>query len=181
MVKNKKSVNKTVKNKQNKKIDTTKPSDHKEGTKVVKCLALVLIIFGVMYLITTLILNNSSDSIYQGNTKRTSIQYDEILLGTTFKKKDAEYLVLFYNVDLDTENTYANLLSDYEAKEDKLPIYYVDLGNTMNKSCLSTESNENATNASELKINDTTLIKFSDQKIEEYIVGQEDISNYLNK
>ncbi|MCI8347453.1 MAG: hypothetical protein HFJ12_05885 [Bacilli bacterium] len=181
MVENKKRKNKIEKRKQNKKIDTTKRVFAKEETKIIKCLVIVLIIFGFMYLVTTLILNHSEDSIYQKKKENTSIQYDEILLGTTFQKKDNEYLVLFYNVGLDTKGTYGTLISDYDAKERTIPIYYVDLGNAMNKSCLSSESNERATNASELKINDTTLIKFSNQNIEEYIVGEEEISNYLNK
>lgn len=181
MAKNKEKKNKIEKKRKNKKIDTTKSIFAKEETKIIKCLVIVLIIFGFMYLITMLILNHSQDSMYQKKKEKTFIQYDEILVGTTFQKKDNEYLVLFYNVDLDTKSTYGTMISDYEAKEEKIPIYYVDLGNAMNKSCLSNEANENATNASELKINDTTLIKFSNHSIEEYIVGEEEISNYLNK
>lgn len=181
MAKSKKNTNKKVKNNQNKKIDRVKSNYQNESSKVIKCLIIVLVIFGVMYLVTTLIIKNSDDNTYTKEKEKTSIQYDEILLGTTFNKKDKEYLVLFYDVDSDTDSTYSDLLSDYEAKDDKIPIYYVDLGNAMNKSCLSTESNESATNANELKINNVTLIKFSDNKIEEYIVGQEEISNYLNK
>lgn len=181
MAKTKKKKNKIEKKRQNKEMDTTKSIFAKEEIKIIKCLIIVLIIFGFMYFVTTLILNHSEDSTYQKKKDKTSIQYDEILLGTIFQKKDEDYLVLFYDVSKDTKSTYGSMISDYEAKEGTLPVYYVDLGNAMNKSCLSNEANENATNASELKINDTTLIKFSNHNIEEYIVGEEEISNYLNK
>lgn len=152
-----------------------------ESSKIIKCFAIVLVIFGIMYLITTLILRNSDDTTYQNKTSKTSIQYDEILLGTTFDKKENEYLVLFYNVKNDFDNTYSNALSDYEAKDEKLPIYYVNLGNSMNKKCISSEENSNATNANELKINDVTLIKFTNHQIKEYITGNNNVIEYLNK
>ena len=179
MAKKQKKVNKTNKSKQNKRIDGGN-SDYKNQTRrIITCLITILVIFGVMYLITVLILNNSDHT--SSPKEQTSIQYEEILLGTVFNKKDKEYLVLFYNVAYDTENTYRSLISDYAVKDNKIPLYYVDLNNSMNKSCISTETNKEATKAQDLKINDNTLIKFSNHKIAEYIVGEEEISNYLNK
>lgn len=173
--------NKGIKSNKNKKIDSIKSNYQSESNKIIKCFIIVLIIFGIMYLVTTLILKKSDDRQYQSENTKTSIQYDEILLGTTFDKKDKEYLVLFYNMDTDTKGIYGNAISDYEAKEEKIPIYYVDLSNSMNKSCLSSESNKEATKASELKINDVTLIKFSNNEIKEYITGYNSIIEYLNK
>lgn len=174
-VNNKKVANKRVTN--SKRIIET--STNNEVSKVVKCIIIVLIILLLVYLLTLYITKNSTDSVVKENTENTTIQYDEILVGTSFKQSPKEYLVLFYNVDTDINSTYYTLKSDYEAKDDALPIYYVDLGSKLNSDCISAESNENAKNASELKINDTTLIKFTDNKISEYIVGGEEISNYL--
>ena len=95
-------------------------------------------------------------------------------------KKDDEYLVLFYDMDEDSESIYSNLISDYEAKEEHLPIYYVNLSSALNKSVIADESNKDATSIEELKISGATLIKFTSNSISEYIEGEEAISDYLN-
>ena len=179
MSKNKKKVNKVKTNNKNKRIDNVETSYKTDTKKVVICLLTVLVILGLTYLITVLIVNKSAKREYKPES--SSIQYEEILLGTTFHKKDKEYLVLFYDVKDADASVYSDLISDYQAKDNSLPIYYVDLSNTMNKDCISAEANRDATNAQELKINDVTLIKFSSNEISEYLIGKEEITNYLNK
>lgn len=172
-----------TKNKKNKKVNNNKriieTSNSNEVSKVIKCTVIILIVLVLVYLLTVYITKNSTDSVVKERVDNTTIQYDEILVGTSFKQQDDEYLVLFYNVDNDINSAYYTLKSDYEAKDDALPIYYVNLASKLNSDCISAESNESATNASELKINDTTLIKFTNNKISEYIVGAEKISDYL--
>ena len=81
---------------------------------------------------------------------------------------------------MDEDNTYADLISNYEAKDEHLSIYYVDLSNALNKSVISEEeSNKEAKSVEELKINGATLIKFTNNSISEYIEGEESISSYL--
>lgn len=172
-----------TKNKKNKKVNNNnriiETSKSNDVSKVVKCTVIILIILVLVYLLTVYITKNSTDSVIKERVDNTTIQYDEILVGTSFNQPDDEYLVLFYNVDNDINSAYYTLKSDYEAKDDALPIYYVNLASKLNSDCISSESNESATNASELKINDTTLIKFTNNKISEYIVGAEKISDYL--
>ncbi len=179
MAKSKKTSNNKNKIKKsaqtNIKIGNTSLSN--DMSKAIKCILVVVILFVFMYGITVLILKNSPYE-YTKEDVETSIQYDEILAGTSFQKKDSEYFVLFYHTDGD--NQYMNLLSDYQAKEEHLPIYYVDLDNKMNHSVISEESNSEASNASELKIKDATLIKFKDGKIEEYIEDASKISEVLS-
>lgn len=148
--------------------------------KVIKCIVGVIIVFLVMYLLTLLILKDASTDYITQDDETTAIQYTEILAGTSFSKKENEYLVLFYNVEEDENSVYGDLISDYQSKEDKIPIYYVDLSNAMNKSVVSDESNDSASSVEELKIKEPTLIKFSANSISEYIEGEEAISNYLN-
>lgn len=181
-----KSVNKSnkIKKRGNNKKVTNKAavritSDNKEIGYVIRCIIIVLVVFLLVYLLTVYITKNSTDSVVKKTKDNTTIQYNEILVGTSFKQRDKEYLVLFYDVDKDINSTYYTLKSDYEAKDDSLPIYYVNLGSKLNSDCISAESNKNAQNASELKIKDTTLIKFTDNRISEYVEGIEDISNYL--
>ena len=173
-----KSGNKTKEKAYNSKVVLENNIYNDDTSKIIKCFVFVVLVCVVMYFLTVFILEHSSS--YTKETVKTSIQYDEVLAGTSFKIKDSEYLVLFYNLEDDEDSKYADMISDYEAKDDALPIYYVDLGNGMNKSVVtSEESNKNATSSSELKINGETLIKFKDNQISDYIEGVESITNYL--
>lgn len=174
-----KNTNKSKKNTQNSKEVLKNFDNDNDAKKVIKCVVIVLAVFAVMYLLTVLILKKSSTDYITNEEESTTIQYSEILAGTSFSKKDNEYLVLFYDMNDDTNNKYSNLVSDYEAKEEHLPIYYVDLSSALNKSIIADESNKDATSAEELKINGATLIKFTSNSISEYLEGEEAISNYL--
>lgn len=172
----KKKTDKKVKN--SKKIMDS-VSESPDLKKVIICITTVLIIFVLVYLLTVYITKNSTDSVVKKKFDNTTVQYDEILAGTSFSQKDKEYLVLFYNVSEDDDSSYYTLKSDYESKDDALPFYYVDLGNSLNKPIVSTEDNSEATKASDLKISKPTLIKIKDGELEDYIVGKDDIENYL--
>ena len=54
-----------------------------ETSKVIKCILVVAVIFVLMYVITVLILKNAPYEHAKDDVK-TSIQYDEILAGTSF-------------------------------------------------------------------------------------------------
>lgn len=176
-----KNVNKKKNINQTSKEVLNNSSSNEELINGVKCVVIVLVIFALMYLVTLLILKKSSTDYITNEKESTFIQYSEILAGTSFDKNDNEYLVLFYDMNKDEEEnyTYTNLVSDYEAKDEHLPIYYVDLSSALNKSVISQEANKEAKSAEELKINGETLIKFNNEGIIEYIEGEEAISNYL--
>lgn len=178
MAKSKKTLNKKNKERNINHNNIEISSSSNDASKIVKCVIIVIAIFAVMYLITLLILNNSS-SDYTKRDIETSIQYSEILAGTSFQKKDKEYLVLFYNSENDAK--YLDDVSNYQAKDNHLPIYYVDLKNKMNSSVVSEESNKEAKNASDLKVKSPTLIKFVDNEISEYIDDKDEISKYLSE
>ena len=61
-----------------------------------------------------------------------------------------------------------------------LKLYSVDMNDPINTKYKSDSSNPNLTNATELKINGPTLIKFNNKKVEEYIEGTDSIIDYLN-
>lgn len=177
MAKSKKTTNKNAKNIQNRKEVLNSNIYGNESRKIVICIIVVLVIFGLMYLLTNLILKNSVTDYITKNNDKTTLQYDEILSGQSFDKKDQEYLVLFFNIEKDP--IYQTFISNYQAKDEHLPIYYVNLKNKMNQKCISDEANENATSSEELKINGPTLIKFTENQIAEYIEGEEAIEEYL--
>ena len=176
MAKSKKTSNKKAKNVQTRKEVLNSNIYGSESKKIVTCILVVLVIFALVYLLTNLILKKSVADYITKNNDKTTLQYDEILSGQSFDKKDSEYLVLFFNEE---DTIYQTLISNYQAKDEHLPIYYVNLKNRMNKNCVSNESNKDATTSSELKINGPTLIKFTNNEISDYIEGEEPITEYL--
>ena len=88
-----------------------------------------------------------------------------------------EYYVLF--------DDFSNLKSDsyvsYLAGKSDIKVYKVDLSKPENKVFKSEESNKNAKRASELKINDVTLIRIKNGKIVNYIESSAKIEEYLSK
>ncbi len=146
----------------------------------IRIISVVLIIFLVVYLLTVYITTNSTEDIEKKKIENTTVQYDEILASTSLSQKDNEYMVLFYNTKEDDNSTYYTLKSDYEAKEDAISFYYVDLGSKLNSFCTSSEDNPYAETIDELKISQPTLIKVEDNKIVDYLIGESQIKNYLN-
>lgn len=177
MAKGKKTTNKNKKNIQTRKEVLNSNMYGSESKRIITCIIVVLVIFVVGYFITKLILKNSITDYITKNNEKTTLQYDEILSGQSFDKKDTEYLVVFFHKE--EGSFYQTLISNYQAKEQHLPIYYVDLKNKMNQNCISKESNKNATSSKELKIKEPTLIKFKENKISEYIEGEDSITEYL--
>ena len=96
------------------------------------------------------------------------------------KIKDKDSFVVVVGSDSDnTTLNYKDVCLKYLEKNHGDKIYYVNLANTMNKSINSSESNKDAKDASELKINQSTLIKFSNGGIVDYVEGQDSINEYL--
>ena len=176
MAKSKKTSNKKAKNVQTRKEVLNSNIYGSESKKIVTCILVVLVIFALVYLLTNLILKKSVADYITKNNDKTTLQYDEILSGQSFDKKDSEYLVLFFNEE---DTIYQTLISNYQAKDEHLTIYYVNLKNRMNKNCVSNESNKDVTTSSELKINGPTLIKFTNNEISDYIEGEDSITEYL--
>ena len=155
----------------------------KEVKKILTMTLIVLAFFGLFYLLTLLILDKDISFSNSNNEKsgEVEIQNEEILVGTSFSMSDDEYLVLYYDALLDEEElTLSSLVTQYRSSNKDLNLYTVDLSNALNKRFVTDgESNPSAVNASELKLNNPTLIKFVDGKISEYIDNQEDIESYL--
>ncbi len=105
------------------------------------------------------------------NRDATEISYEYILLGTVFNRSEKDYYVIFDDYDKNAY-TYTNEVVSSGVKK---PLYKVDLSKGENASCKSDTSNPNAKNASELKINDITLIRITNGKIAKYISGSEKI------
>lgn len=167
-------------NNMNKKVDTVNTNFKEEISKLVKVLVTVLAFFGLFYLLTIYLTTKDGSNKYKKIVDAAVVQYSEILVGTSFSKS-GEYIVVYYDKsDEDINSIYTPLISSYKEKDEHLSIYNVDMSNSFNKSFSYLVSNSNPSNISDLKIAGPTLIKFTDGKVDEYIEGKEDITNYLS-
>ena len=182
--------NKVKKNTSNKKIvDNKKKIENvSDGLDedIVKKIYLVLAIvvfFCLFYILTIYITNKNSDDNSTNNdseTSEVSISYENIIAGRSFSMGEEEYLVLYYDkTDEELSSTVLDIIDSYSQKEDKLKMYIVDMHDALNSSYSSDESNTHPTNATEIKINGPTLIKFSNKEVSLYLEGTDNISDYL--
>lgn len=111
------------------------------------------------------------------NKEETKFDYEFITMGTVLNRKEKTYYVIFDNYKTSiTENTYIN---DLLKSQDKYTIYKVDMNENENKKYISEEANKKAKTVNDIKINGLTLIKVTNGKIVDYVIGSKDIEEYL--
>lgn len=162
-------------------IDSVDTNFKGEMGKVIKVLIAVLLFFGLFYLLTVYLVNkNSTSNVKEKVPEEATIQYQEILAGSSFNVKKDEYVVLFYDMsDTSLKSDYTSLLTTYEAKETHLPIYTVNMGNSFNKPFAKENANTSPTNVDELSINGPTLVHFKVDSVVDYIQGYDEIKSFL--
>ena len=155
--------------------------EYEEGTKnIIITLVVVLLVFGLFYLITVLI-NNSNRKLNTTDPKPevSEIQYYEILGDDTFTMSPDEYYVLFYDFEGPSAVYYDYMFSQYASGSNQY-IYKLDLSKGFNTKFVSESTNEYASEAGELKVKDGTLIRISYGRNVEYIDSSStDIANVL--
>ena len=118
------------------------------------------------------------DPGYVAPTKgEVTIDKTFINIGTIFNRDTETYYVLFDDYKNNyTQDVYVNYLID--AQKD-IKVYKVDMSLEENQKYMSEEVNEKVQNVNELKINDITLMKVSKGKNVKYVIGSENIEEYL--
>ena len=179
--------NKELENKlkqERKKINNVSVTDSDIWSKVI-IVCVIICVFCAFYFLTVFISKDDSSSTNSNSsnkktTETTNISYDEILLGRSFSMEDGEYLVLYYDKDnSDLSSEMSSALSTYNNKDSHLNVYTVDMSDALNSSFTSDEANHDAKDVSEMKISGPTLIKFNNNKIDDYIEGKDEITDYL--
>lgn len=163
------------KRKENKEvIETTSPNS------ILKVTFLVLAFLCAFYLLTLYITHKNNPSSNNEESSNTVEDTTGISIGKSLSM-DGEYYVLFYDKsNTEISSTYRNLVVSYSSLENALPIYTVDMGSAFHKSFVTEEeSNKNPASEEEFKINGPTLIKVSNQKVQDYIEGEESIKETL--
>ena len=175
--------NKGKRRRNNKAVETKNNEDtiifNKDMKSIIKVAVGVLVVFLLFSLLTFYITNKNTVKEDDTETTDSGFNYNSIVIGRSFSMKDEDYLVIYYDgSDEDISSTYSSLVSSYRAK-DAYPIYYVNMGDALNKTKAAESGNSSATSIDELAIAGPTLIHFSNGKIIEYIDSEDSIKSYL--
>lgn len=151
-----------------------KNNDTAQIIKFGKILGVVLILFGLIYLLTE-VLVKKDDS----NTTDTT-SYNEIIVGTSLTREEDKYYVLFYDPSSNIANYFDSWQTSYIEAKKTTKLYYVDLSKALNKKfVVTTNSNPNAKVVSDLRIKNGTLITVTNGQITSYLENTEEIYKLL--
>lgn len=181
-MKKKSRKNNLNKKNERKKVEDVKTSGDNEWKKIIKISIFVLIFLGFFYLLTLVLVGDIDFLKSKEEEKETVIQYEEILAGSSFTMNADKYLVVYYDKSADDASEISSAIYNYEySSTDALTVYTVDLSNSLNKNIITEDSsNKNPKDASELAIKGTTLIRFRDGEVREYIQGKDKVVDYLS-
>ncbi len=112
------------------------------------------------------------------------INSERAIVGTILNRPEKKYYVMVYDESKPKAIYYSSLSSKYTTEvENALPIYHVDLSNSLNQSYYIGEdgvSNPKATKVSDLKFKDFTLILIENGKISKYLETEEEVVKELH-
>ena len=143
----------------------------------------ILMFFLAFYVLALYITNKHTEqSDDNTSSKETTVNYTEIMLGSSLTMKDGEYLVIYYDSKNEEISTDLNeLVTNYRAGHGTT-LYFVDMASAFNKSYVTEgESNHTPSSASELLINGPTVVKVNNKVVVEYIEGLDAVKEYLKQ
>lgn len=171
------SKNSKQQNKINIKKNKNKILKNENFNKLLIAVFFFACLFGFFTLITMRITGDNKDV----TPDETVLQFQEILLGSSFNRNDKSYLVLYFDkTDEELFESFNITVQTYNSQEKKLPFYSVDMSLYFNKDYITTEeTNKNPQSIDDLLINGPTLIKFTNNKVVDYVEGEANIKEYL--
>lgn len=148
------------------------------GKRVVIILLCVVLLFGLMYFLTTRILSKEvTKKRKQSEVTESTIQYEKILAGESFTMEQEEYYVVYYD---STDTNLSSTIATYQADKKDIKLYSVDLNDGMNKKYI-TDSDINTSSIENLKVKNPTLIHFKNKEVVDTITDKNEIKDYLTK
>lgn len=148
------------------------------GKRVVIILLCVVLLFGLMYFLTTRILSKEvTKKRKQSEVTESTIQYEKILAGESFTMELEEYYVVYYD---STDTNLSSTIATYQADKKDIKLYSVDLNDGMNKKYI-TDSDINTSSIENLKVKNPTLIHFKNKEVVDTITDENEIKDYLTK
>lgn len=137
----------------------------------------VLVVIALVYFIAAIIMGEIK---FKEEKEINEIQYETILAGSTFKKQDKEYIVVYYDFNANDASGLDSTITTYKEQSKAKALYKVDLSLKQNASYQTeTTSNKNPKTAKDLKVKGPTLIHICDGKVKAYVEGKEKIQDYL--
>ena len=153
----------------------TKKGLPSEVKKTIIIILVAVILLVGMYFLTTLILNRDEE---EERITENTIQYDEILAGSSFDQSEDEYYVIYYD-STNEYSTVSSLVSSYQLNGGDIKLYSVDLANGMNSKYI-TDGDVVTSDASSLRVKENTLLKFNNGEVSETITDLSEIMEILN-
>ena len=148
------------------------------GKRVIIILICVVLLFGLMYFLTTRILSKEvTKKRKQSEVTESTIQYEKILAGESFTMEQEEYYVVYYD---STDTNLSSTIATYQADKKDINLYSVDLNDGMNKKYI-TDSDINTSSIENLKVKNPTLIHFKNKEVVDTITDENEIKDYLTK
>lgn len=138
-----------------------------EGTKLIKIVLIIAVIFAVVYFATGYVSKymNQRNNNKKEPSAAAVIQYDEILIGEILNQKQEEYYVLLIQEDDSYYDLYQSLLTTYKNKDGHLTVYTSSLSSSFNQKYIGKEENLKPEEISDFKTKGKALLKVKDKKI----------------
>ena len=150
-----------------------------------KLLKIILIVTGIMvifYGVTVFVtkkVNAVKTAKLGKSSKKATIQYDNIILGSMLNM-DGHYFVLVEKENDENSSEYETLLKSIEANDESLKIYIVDLGSSFNRNYLGKDSNYDS-DLTKFKVSDTTLVEVENHNIVDTFDSHDSIKEKLDE
>ena len=152
-------------------------TDDNDILSFIKIIIVIILLVAVVWLIAAFVNKefNNDDDTKKDDEVTSTIQNQEILGTSIFTKADKEYYVLVYDGSEDNHwgKYYAMLYADYAyiKDEDKLPMFWVDLSDPLNKDIVAKDAESINTKPSkyeDLSVGSPALIRIKNGKLDKY-------------
>lgn len=154
-----------------------------EAKKGIWTVVVVLIVLFITYLIAAMATRKEKEPEVEDDG--STVQYTEILAGSSFNKGEEDYYVVYYDMSLEDDEDMDDVsegVSLYQSMPDAVTMYSCNLGSPFNKYALTGgDANTNPTNAEELHLKNPTIIKYSKGTVVEYIDGIDAVKAFLDE
>lgn len=150
-----------------------------EIKKLIQMIIVVMIILLIFYGLTVFITNHKKNpESNENNQTNTVIEYDKILVSDIYKQKEITYYVLATLEDDNNLKTYNTKLNTYNAKDNIIKVYSLDLNSAFNKKYVAENSDFDLEYP---MFKESTLLKLENHEIVSIYEGSKEILTELEK
>lgn len=170
----------------NKKEETVEIDESYSLKSLIKIILIIVLVFAIFYFLTTLIAKKSENN--NNYNSATIIDSSKITLNHLLDRSEKEYYVIatkesLYSGLISNANyieIYNKYIKDYSNSDESLKFYTVDLDDAFNKNYIGDSTNI-TDDLKNLRLSDEVLFKISNNKIEKYYIGSEQIIKALSE